>query len=108
MRTGRPKTPLSLTPEERRELESLAHRSGSVPALARRARIVLACATGADNKDVARRLRVTPATVGTWRTRFVEQRLASMTNPAPELRAASATSRSSRWSSALWKHSARR
>jgi len=78
MRTGRPKAPLSLTAEERRELESLAHRSRSVPALARRARIVLACAAGADNKIVARRLRVTPATVGTWRTRFVEQRLAGL------------------------------
>ena len=78
MRTGRPKAPLSLTPEEQRELESLAHRSRSVPALARRARIVLACAAGTDNKTVARRLRVTPATVGTWRTRFVEQRLAGL------------------------------
>lgn len=63
MRTGRPKLPLSWTPEERRELESLAHRSRSLPALARRAPIVLACAAGADNKIVARRLRVTPATV---------------------------------------------
>ena len=75
MRTGRPKTPLILTAEEQRELQSLAHRSRSAPALARRARIVLACATGVDNKTVARRLRTGPATVGTWRTRFVEQRL---------------------------------
>src|SRR3989442_2387797 len=50
MRTGRPKAPLTLNREERRELESLAHRSRSVPALARRARIVLACAEGQDNK----------------------------------------------------------
>ena len=78
MRTGRPKARLTLTLEERGELESLAHRSRSVPALARRARIVLACAAGADNQSVARRLRVTPATVGTWRRRFVEQRLAGL------------------------------
>ena len=40
-----PQGPTDLqTPEERRELESLAHRSRSVPALARRARIVLGCA----------------------------------------------------------------
>lgn len=78
MRTGRPKTPLILTPEERRELESLAHRSRSAPALARRARIVLACADAQDNKTVAHRLRTTPATVGKWRTRFVGQRLAGL------------------------------
>src|SRR5271165_7169940 len=78
MRTGRPKTPLILTPEERRELESLAHRSRSAPALARRARILLACADAQDNKTVAHRLRTTPVTVGKWRTRFVGQRLAGL------------------------------
>ena len=78
MRTGRPKVPLILTPEEARELESLAHRSRSAPALARRARIVLACAAGQDNKTAARRLHATPATVGKRRTRFVQQRLAGL------------------------------
>src|SRR5438132_3681495 len=78
MRTGRPKAPLLLTAEEQRELQSLAHRSRSAPALARRARIVLACATGEDNKTVARRLRTVAATVGKWRTRFVEQRMAGL------------------------------
>ena len=51
MRTGRPKAPLILTPEERRELESLAHRSRSAPALARRARIELACCRAALNYE---------------------------------------------------------
>src|SRR3974390_929554 len=78
MRTGRPKAPLILTPEEQRELESVAHRSRSAPALARRARMFLACAAGQDNNTVARRLRTTPATVGKWRTRFVRQRLAGL------------------------------
>src|SRR5438105_6276720 len=78
MRTGRPKAPLLLTAEEQRELQPLAHRSRSAPALARRARIVLACATGEDNKTVARRLRTVAATVGKWRTRFVEQRMAGL------------------------------
>ena len=48
MRTGRPKAALVVTAEERAELESLAHRSRSAPALARRARLVLACAEGRD------------------------------------------------------------
>ena len=52
-------------------LESLARRSRTAPQLARRARIVLACAAGNNNKTVARRLRLTPATVGKWRGRFV-------------------------------------
>lgn len=75
MRTGRPKAPLSLTNDERERLQSLAHRARTAPALARRARIVLACGDGRDNHTVARRLRVSPATVGKWRARFVRDRL---------------------------------
>ena len=78
MRTGRPKAALTVTDEERQELASLAHRARSAPALARRARLVLACADGADNTTVARRLRVAPATVGKWRRRYIEQRLAGL------------------------------
>ena len=70
MRTGRPKATLKLNEDEKRELTSLAHRSRSAPVLARRARMVLACAEGHDNQAVARKLRVTPATVGKWRGRF--------------------------------------
>jgi transposase len=78
MRTGRPKAALVLTPEERRELDSLAHRSRSAPSLARRARIVLACADERDNKTVARRLRLSPTTVCKWRARFVAERVAGL------------------------------
>ena len=56
MRKGRPKGALILTTEERQRLDSLAHRSRSAAALARRARIILACAEGSDSKVVARRL----------------------------------------------------
>ena len=75
MRTGRPKIALILTEEERRRLDSLAHRSRSAPHVARRARIILACAEGTDSKVVARRLHVTPGTVCKWRGRFVTHRL---------------------------------
>jgi transposase len=64
-----------LNADEERELTSLAHRSRSASALARRARIVLACAEGHDNRTAAHKLRVTPATVGKWRNRFVPDRL---------------------------------
>src|SRR6266849_4566417 len=75
MRRGRPKVALILTDDERRRLDSLAHRSRSAPHVARRARIILACAEGRDSKVVARRLHVTPATVCKWRGRFVRDRL---------------------------------
>ena len=75
MRTGRPKVALSVTVEERQRLAALAHRSRTAPQLARRARIILACAEGRDNQAVAKRVRLSPATVGKWRARFVAGRL---------------------------------
>jgi transposase len=78
MAIGRPKAVLVLTAEEQRDLESLAHRSRSAPGLARRARLVLVCAEGLDNGMVARRLRMSPATVCKWRARFVAGRVAGL------------------------------
>lgn len=75
MRTGRPKTPLVLTTDERQQLESLTHRARSAPDVARRARIVLACADGVDNKTVAKRLRMSQTTICKWRSRFLSDRL---------------------------------
>jgi transposase len=72
MRTGRPKQPLILTAEERERLESLAHRARSQALLARRARVVLACAEGLENQMVARKLRCSVGMVGKWRARFLE------------------------------------
>lgn len=64
MRRGRPRVALMLTTEERQRLESLANRSRSATAIARHARIILACADGTDSKVVARRLRVIIKTRG--------------------------------------------
>jgi len=75
MRTGRPKQPLILSEEERDRLESLAHRARSQPHLARRARVVLACAEGQSNQSVARKLRCSLGMVGKWRARFLKARL---------------------------------
>src|SRR6202171_1734045 len=75
MPIGRPKQPLSLTEEERDRLHSLAHRARSQSLLARRARVVLACAEGLDNKAVAKKLRCSLGMVGKWRSRFLKQRL---------------------------------
>jgi len=78
MRTGRPKQPLTITEEERERLQSLAHRSRSQALLARRARVVLACAEGLDNKAVAKKLRCSLGMVGKWRGRFLKSRLAGL------------------------------
>jgi transposase len=75
MRTGRPKAELMLTADERHTLEQWTRRPKTAQALARRARIVLACATGKPNHTVAAEFKTTGQTVGRWRRRFVERRL---------------------------------
>lgn len=78
MAKGRPKVELVLTQDEQFQLESMS-RSRSLPAaLSLRAKLVLACAAGAPNSDVARRYEVSNATVGKWRRRFIAQRLAGL------------------------------
>jgi len=75
MAGGRPKEPLVLADEEREQLERWARRPKTSQRLAVRSRIVLACAEGEDNTDVAETLAVSKATVGKWRKRFLDKRL---------------------------------
>ena len=73
-----------MTVEEREQLIRWTRRAKSSQALALRARIVLACAQGADNKTVAGRLGCAAATVGKWRGRFIAQRLDGLSDgPRP-------------------------
>jgi transposase len=72
---ARPKLALILSDDERQKLTTWAARPKSSQRLALRARIVLACADEPSNKAVAARLGVCGATVGTWRNRFVRDRL---------------------------------
>jgi hypothetical protein len=90
MRTRRPKAALILRSAQREELEALAHRRSTAQAMALRARIILACAEGGHNTQVAERLGVIPQTVGRWRTRFIQSVwMAFSTNPGPVRRARS-------------------
>ena len=78
MRTGRPKADLVLSDDERAQLQSFA-RSRSLPAaLSSRASIVLSSAEGEPNNSIAERFRLAQATVGKWRTRFIERRIVGL------------------------------
>ena len=71
-----PKAPdVVLTDEERETLERWARRPNSAQALALRCRIVLACAEGWTNVEVAEELGIDRNTVAKWRRRFVDARL---------------------------------
>ena len=72
---GRPKAELVLTEAERAQLSRWARRAKTAQYLAMRARIVLACAEGVTNKQVAADLGVDESTVDRWRARFVARRL---------------------------------
>jgi len=72
---GRPKAPLTLADDERAVLARWARRGKSAQALALRSKIVLACAGGEANTQVAARLGVSPQMVCKWRARFVAARL---------------------------------
>ncbi len=75
--------PVTLTEEERSQLDSWA-RGRSTPArLVLRARIVLAAARGDENEKIARDLGTRPNTVGLWRRRFLLLRLAGIEKDAP-------------------------
>lgn len=78
MRTGRPKQPLEIAPEDREKLRTITLRPKSAQAMAIRARIVLFCGRGMSNSEVAQKLDITGATVGKWRERFRKLGLAGL------------------------------
>ena len=75
--------PITLTDDERTQLRKFA-RGRSTPArLVLRAKIVLRAARGMLNKDIAEELDVQQRTVGLWRRRFAEKRIAGIEKDAP-------------------------
>lgn len=92
-RTGRPRAELTLTDDERDQLGCWARRRKSSQALALRCRIVLACAEGLSNNEVAERVGVSLPTVGKWRGRFLKSRLDGLSDEPRPGRPATITDR---------------
>lgn len=74
-RTGRPKVEITITDDERVELERLSRRVRANRNLALRAKLVLSSAKGTPDTRVAREHRVNRRTVAMWRERFAARRL---------------------------------
>ena len=77
-RPGRRKADLVLTGAERDQLARWARRGKTSQVLALRAKIVLACAEGSENKAVAAELRTSEHNVARWRGRFIAGRLGGL------------------------------
>jgi putative transposase len=78
MLTGRPKPTLELTVDECTQLKSLAASRSLPHALGCRAKGVLWSAEGQTNTEIAQRLGWARVTVGKWRQRFLQQRMAGL------------------------------
>ena len=81
---GRPPTPITLTAEERRQLEGMIARPKAQMRYVERARIVLWAAEGQSNQVIAQRLATREARVSRWRTRFEREGLGGL-HDAPRL-----------------------
>lgn len=75
---GRPRVEITLTDDERTELQRLTRRARTNRHLAQRARIVLGVGSGETDAAVSARLHCTPKTVASWRKRFARDRLSGL------------------------------
>src|ERR1035438_8200232 len=74
---------VALSPEQRQALERMG-RARSLPArVVERARVVLLAADGLENKQIARRMRMTPEKAARWRKRFLKGGIAALEKNAP-------------------------
>ena len=84
MAIGRPVTSIELSDTEREKLCLVARRPKTNQRDAFRARIVLECADGLSNLEVAKKLGTSNVTVGKWRRRFAEDGIAGLVDaPRP-------------------------
>lgn len=81
---ARPKLSLTLSAEQRRELQRLVLVRSTPQKTVLRARIVLLASEGRDNNEIAGQLQTSHVTVGLWRQRFLDAGLAGLED-APRL-----------------------
>ena len=75
MPKGRPVKPIKISKEQEEKLRLIERRPSSQQSLALRARVILECAQGKSNLEVAKQLGVCQHMVGKWRRRFIEESL---------------------------------
>ena len=81
---GRPKANLELTEVQRRQLERIVRTGTAESRMVFRARLILECATGADNVQVAKHLGTTEQTVTLWRVVSYEKAWEAFHRLAPQ------------------------
>jgi transposase len=69
---------INLTPEELAQLAATARSNVAALRDVRRARIVLMSAQGCANREIARKLEISPNSVSTWRRRFIQEGLVGL------------------------------
>lgn len=74
----KPATSIILTGDERQQLRAMRRRPKAQARYVERAQIILRAAEGAASKEIARQLRVGPAMVSKWRTRFEREGLSGL------------------------------
>jgi transposase len=73
MTNGRPKKSITLSEEERKQLNSLANSRSLPHGIVRRARLVLLAADGISNNAIAERVGLSHQSVCVWRQRYLRQ-----------------------------------
>src|SRR5260370_31463758 len=84
---GRPKANLELTEVQRQEFERIVRTGTAENRMVFRARLILECATGADNVQVAKHLGTTEQTVTLWRGGFLREGVGGVWDFLPRRRA---------------------
>ena len=78
MKTGRPKTPLVISPEEQQQLKTIADSRSLPHGIVTRAHIILMAAEGVTNRSIAEKVGLSPQVVCKWRRRYLTQGLAGL------------------------------
>src|SRR5437763_8589583 len=71
MQKGPKPAELTISREERKDLEELVRRHSTPQQLAKRGRVILGAAAGKRNAEIARELAVSVDTVRSWRGRWI-------------------------------------